>query len=135
MRGFFPSSMNFDSPWKIAALILTVATARALWGVWKRAPARNFMLELLDSGLIAFALVFLIIRPAVVQAFYIPSESMLPTLRENDRILVNKFLYRLNPPQRGDVIVFNAPPWALGSNNGEHKDYIKRLIGLAGDRI
>jgi signal peptidase I len=91
------------------------------------------MLELLDSGLIAFVLVFMLIRPFVVQAFYIPSESMEPTLLKHDRSRVNKFIYRLNDPQRGDIIVFEAPPQALFGS--DRKDFVKRLIGLPGDNI
>jgi signal peptidase I len=126
--------MTLDQPWKIAALIGLLAFLRIIWGLWKEAPSRKFMVELLDSGLIAFILVFLIIRPFVVQAFYIPSESMVPTLLPGDRILVNKFIYRLNPPQRGDVIVFDAPEYALQNGEGR-KDYVKRLVGLPGDQI
>jgi len=126
--------MTLDQPWKIAALIGLLAFLRIIWGLWREAPSRKFMVELLDSGLIAFILVFIIIRPFVVQAFFIPSESMVPTLRPGDRILVNKFLYRLNSPQRGDVIVFDAPPQALQDGDGR-KDYVKRLVGLPGDRI
>jgi signal peptidase I len=146
--------MNLDQPWKIAALIGLLAFLRIVWGLWRQAPARSFMVELLDSGLIAFVLVFLLIRPFVVQAFYIPSGSMKPTLmgpftsahdpddgltrtgifsRQGDRILVNKFIYRLNPPQRGDIIVFRAPPQAVLT--GEKKDFVKRLIGLPGDTV
>jgi signal peptidase I len=126
--------MNLDQPWKIAVLIGLLAFLRVCWGLWRSAPARKFMVELLDSGLIAFILVFVLIRPFVVQAFYIPSESMEPTLRPGDRILVNKFVYRLNPPERGDVIVFDAPPQALEVGEPQ-KDFVKRLIGLPGDRI
>src|SRR5947209_704442 len=75
--------------------------------------------EFVESALIAIVLVFLVIRPFVVQAFYIPSGSMRPTLLEQDRILVNKFLYgpglfrfRLRTPHRGEVVVFKAPPVA-----------------------
>ncbi len=125
--------MTLDQPWKIAFLIALLAVLRLLWAVWREAPARRFMVELLDSGLIAFVLIFAIIRPFVVQAFYIPSGSMEPTLRQGDRLLVNKFIYYLNPPKRGDVIVFDAPPQAL--QGGEGKDFIKRLIGLPGDEI
>ncbi len=125
--------MNLDQPWKIATLIGLLAFLRIVWGLWRSAPSRRFMLELLDSGLIAFILVFLLIRPFVVQAFYIPSESMVPTLMPGDRILVNKFVYRLNEPNRGDIIVFEAPPQAL--KVGERKDFVKRLIGLPGDTI
>jgi signal peptidase I len=126
-------NLNLDSPWKIAAVIALLISLRILWALWRTAPARSFMVELLDSGLIAFILVFLLIRPFVVQAFFIPSGSMIPTLLPGDRILVNKFLYRLNDPKRGDIIVFNAPDWALQEEG--HKDYVKRLIGLPGDQI
>lgn len=123
--------MNLDQPWKIVAVIGLLAFLRIAWGLWRTAPGRAFMVELLDSGLIAFVLVFVLIRPFVVQAFYIPSESMMPTLLPRDRILVNKFVYRLNEPQRGDIIVFDAPPQA----SNDRKDFVKRLIGLAGDNI
>ncbi len=126
-------NFNLDQPWKIATVIGLLAFLRIVWGLWRQAPGRAFMTELLDSGLIAFVLVFLLIRPFVVQAFYIPSRSMAPTLVEHDRILVNKFVYRLNPPQRGDIIVFDAPPQALYGNG--RKDFVKRLIGLPGDTI
>ncbi|HIE51392.1 MAG TPA: signal peptidase I [Armatimonadetes bacterium] len=98
------------------------------------------LVEFVDAGLQALALVFLIIRPFIVQAFYIPSGSMEPTLHgshstwrngPNDRILVNKFIYHFRPPQRQDIIVFKAPP----SVSSERKDFIKRLIGLPGDKI
>ncbi len=125
--------MNLDQPWKIAAVIGLLAFLRIAWGLWHTAPGRTFMVELLDSGLIAFVLVFMLIRPFVVQAFYIPSESMVPTLVPHDRILVNKFVYRLNKPHRGDVIVFDAPRQALYGD--DHKDFVKRLIGLPGDKI
>jgi len=148
--------MDLDQPWKIAALVGLLLVLRILWGVWRQAPMRPFMVELLDSGLIAFALVFLLIRPFVVQSFYIPSGSMEPTLMGppkaeysaslmgqhpmisyqatgGDHILVNKFIYRINPPERGDIIVFDAPPQAL---QGRAKsDFVKRLIGLPGDLI
>jgi signal peptidase I len=125
--------MGFDSPWKVAALIGGVAALRLAWGLWKQAPGRASFLELCDQVLIALVLVFFLIRPFVVQAFYIPSPSMEPTLRRNDRILVNKFIYRLSSPRRGDVIVFRAPPEAAHSL--QEVDFIKRLIGLPGDRI
>ncbi|MDH7570617.1 MAG: signal peptidase I [Armatimonadota bacterium] len=89
------------------------------------------MLEFVDSGLIALVLVFLVLRPFVVQAFYIPSGSMRPTLLENDKILVSKFTYRFRRPSRGDVIVFKAPPQA----DPTEKDFIKRVVGLPGDVI
>jgi signal peptidase I len=125
--------MNLDQPWKIAIIVGALLCLRVVWSVWRSAPQRAAMLELLDSGLIAFVLVFVLIRPFVVQAFYIPTGSMVPTLREHDRILVNKFVYRLNEPRRGDIVVFEAPPQAHPTEDGQ--DFVKRLIGLPGDAI
>jgi len=144
---------NLDQPWKIVVLVATIALLRVVYSVWKSAPYRPGMLELLDSGLIAFALVFFIIRPFAVQAFYIPSASMEPTLlghdkgkfvaiapgevytnTVHDRILVNKFIYRLRVPGRGDIVVFRAPPDALTIPN-DHTDYIKRVVGLPGVEV
>ena len=127
--------MNLDNPWKITSLVAALVFLRIVWGLWHQAPARKFMVELLDSGLIAFLLVFLIIRPLVVQAFYIPSGSMEPTFLEGDRILVNRFIYRLNSPQRGDILVFEAPPQAKDPTDNHKKDFVKRLLGRPGDRV
>ena len=94
--------------------------------------------EILESGMIAVALVFLIIRPFILQAFFIPSPSMEPTLLgkngSGDRILVNKFAYRLGKPHRDDVVVFLAPPAATVGIPPD-SEFIKRLIGLPGDRL
>ena len=78
------------------------------------------------------ALAFLLIRPFVAQAFYIPSESMENTLRKHDRLVVNKFQYRFQEPQRRQVMVFNAP---YEATHGQDHDYIKRLIGLPNETI
>jgi signal peptidase I len=98
-------------------------------------PAARGWCEILESGLIAIVLVFLIIRPFIVQAYFIPSPSMEPTLigdnGTGDRILVNKFAYRIHNPRYNDVVVFLAPAAAMAGN----PDFIKRLIGLPGDRI
>lgn len=85
-------------------------------------------------------LLALFIRTFVVQAFKIPSGSMIPTLLIGDHILVNKFIYGIrNPfngkvfipiekPTRNDVVVFKYP-------RNPKQDYIKRVIGVEGDRI
>lgn len=93
---------------------------------------RTWFLELFESGLVALLLVFLVIRPFVVQAFYIPSPSMVETLEVNDRILVNKFIYHVHTPHRGDIVVFEPPPRAT---DRVEDDWIKRVIGEPGDRI
>ncbi len=70
----------------------------------------------------------LIIRTFVVQAFKIPSGSMLETLQIGDHILVNKFKYRFTRVKRGDIIVFEYPV-------NPKIDFIKRVIGLPGDVV
>jgi signal peptidase I len=84
--------------------------------------------ELLIVLVVACALVFGLVRPFVVQSFWIPSESMVPTLEVGDRVFVNKFVYRFSEPERGDIVVFKSP------EDGE-EDLIKRVIGLPGDHV
>jgi signal peptidase I len=90
------------------------------------------LVEFLVILLIAFALVFGFVRPFVVEAFWIPSKSMIPTLEVGDRVLVNKFIYRFHPPERHDIIVFKS---FEGSTEGGQEDLIKRVVGLPGDEI
>jgi signal peptidase I len=83
-------------------------------------------------GLVVLALVIaLLIKTFLFQAFYIPSESMVPTLKVHDRVLVNKLSYKLHPVHRGDIIVFKAPPHADPGID----DLVKRVIGLPGDSV
>lgn len=85
-------------------------------------------------------LIALFIRAYIVQAFKIPSGSMIPTLLIGDHLLVNKFIYGVNPPlsdkkilvfetpERGDIIVFKYP-------EDPNRDFIKRVIGVEGDIV
>jgi signal peptidase I len=105
------------------------------------APAGfSWVNELLDSAIIAVALVFFLIRPFVLQAFYIPSESMVPSLLMGDKLLATKYTYHLRDPKPGDVVVFHPPAVALRMQNQpvdpEHRiDYVKRIIAVPGDRV
>jgi signal peptidase I len=83
--------------------------------------------EYIEAIIIAIILAF-IIRKFVIQAYKIPSGSMLETLQIGDHILVNKFIYYLKEPERGDIIVFKYP-------KDKKRDFIKRLIGLPGETI
>ena len=89
---------------------------------------RGGIRELVITILVAFVVVFGFIRPFVVEAYRIPSESMVPTLEVGDRILANKFIYRFTEPKRGDIVVFD-------SVEGEDETLIKRVVGVAGDRV
>ena len=100
---------------------------------------QKLLLEYLEALAVALVLAF-VIRTFVVQAFKIPSGSMLDTLLIGDHLLVNKFLYGthipftdkavlpLEDPKRGDVIVFEFP-------EDTTKDFIKRIIGVPGDVV
>jgi signal peptidase I len=94
---------------------------------------RNRRLAIEWTVLIVAALVIaFLIKTFLFQAFYIPSESMVPTLKVGDRVLVNKLSYDLHDVHRGDIIVFTAPPKAEA---GDIKDLVKRVVGLPGDVV
>ena len=112
-------------------------------GAWAEVPA-----------LVLVALVLaLLLKTFVVQAFYIPSSSMEPTLEVGDRVLVSKLTHLLRDPVRGEVVVFSqdvddpAPDGSafaqglravasgLGLAQGDERDFIKRIIGLPGDVV
>jgi len=90
---------------------------------------------LVVAGAVAVAL---LVKTFALQAFFIPSASMEPTLRggvgglPGDRVLVDKLSYRLREPSRGDVVVFHAPSDFPDPNVD---DLIKRVVGVPGDRI
>jgi signal peptidase I len=81
---------------------------------------------------IALILAFLL-RTFIIEPRYIPSGSMEPTLLVNDRIIVEKVSYWFREPQRGEILVFYPPKSPAIEDSS--KAYIKRLIGLPGDRI
>lgn len=101
----------------------------------KKSVVREYIEALLVAGLIA-----LFIRAFIIEAFKIPSGSMIPTLSVGDHIFVNKFVYGLRfpftrnyfvkfgTPEKGDVIVFICP-------TDDGKDFIKRVIGKPGDKV
>jgi signal peptidase I len=124
---------------------------RAQRAVRRKDDSRKFKREL--PFLVVLALVVaILIKTFLVQAFYIPSTSMVPTLLKGDRILVCRICYRVGDIQRGDVIVFADPTpepsepgplralahWlaeGVGVARPAHDDFIKRVIGLPGDVV
>lgn len=92
----------------------------------------NFWLESLKTLGTAAILAFGI-RSFVAEARYIPSASMQPTLQINDRLIIEKISYHFQKPERGDVVVFEPTDVLIQQN---FKDaFIKRIIGLPGDRV
>ncbi|MFO1462543.1 MAG: signal peptidase I [bacterium] len=114
---------------------LAAASAKLQAGKQEKSKFREYVEALFTAVLIA-----LFLRSFVVEAFKIPSGSMIPTLMVGDHIFVNKFIYGLRvpftrkwlwkfkEPQRGEPIVFIYP-------KDPSLDYIKRVVGLPGDRI
>ena len=125
----------------------------------KKKKHGSFLRELPFLILIALVLA-LLIKTFLVQAFYIPSGSMENTLHIGDRVLVNKLIYRIRDVHRGEIVVFRGPTsWqdnpefttsepgnpiskffhdigsALGVAAPSSKDFIKRVIGVAGDHV
>jgi len=82
--------------------------------------------------LVGALLVALVVKTFLLQAFYIPSASMEPTLNIKDRVLVNKLSYDFHDVRRGDIVVFRSPP---GEGDPEIKDLIKRVIGLPDETV
>jgi signal peptidase I len=92
----------------------------------------NIVKEYLPTLLAAGAIV-VVVRSFIAEPRYIPSSSMEPTLQINDRLLIEKITYRFRKPERGEVVVFNPP--AVAAVPDSSLVYIKRVIGLPGDRI
>jgi signal peptidase I len=119
----------------IEALVRADGEVDVRLGPWRKSEAREYLESILVAIAVAMAL-----RAFVVEAFKIPSGSMIPTLQIGDHIFVNKFIYgpaipwtdkrvwTSMPPHRGDVMVFAYP---------EHpeQDFIKRVIAVPGDTL
>jgi signal peptidase I len=125
-------------------------------GAAPKRQSKSFFREL--PFLIIVALVVaLLVKTFLVQAFFIPSESMEPTLHgcagcRGDRVLVNRLVYRFRDPRRGEIIVFAERPRGpdrrglfrklsdfmtegLGVSRPSSIDYVKRIIGLPGETV
>lgn len=112
----------------------------------KQAQQKKSQIRDWSEALIVAAVLALIIRTFVVQAFKIPSGSMEDTLLIGDHLLVSKFIYGLQvpfsdepvlsmrDPERGDIIVFEFPE-DKDKSYFQRRDFIKRVVGLPGDKI
>jgi signal peptidase I len=122
-------------------------------GVPARRRSRWSWLGSLPALIVIALLIAIVVKTFLIQAFYIPSESMEPTLMVGDRVFVNKVVYDIGDIHRGDVIVFENPNataapergvvggflhWlgeGIGFAQPEGEDYIKRVVGLPGETI
>src|SRR3990172_10258353 len=84
---------------------------------------RYWLRDLILSVLLAFIVIFFLYQPVQVEG-----TSMSPRLANHERIFINKFVYRFEPPERGDIVVFQYPRDAS-------KSYIKRVVGLPGEWV
>jgi signal peptidase I len=109
MRGSVSASSTGSGPQP------TRGRVKSSFAVW----IRDLIISLAIS---AFIIVFL------YQPVKVEGTSMMPSLEDQERIFVNKFVYRLEPIERGDIVVFRYP-------RDPSKSYIKRVIGVAGDHI
>jgi len=98
---------------------------RSMEPTWRKAAGGAW--EFAKTLIIAFLLAQLIMV-SVAQAFQVEQYSMEPTLLPHDRVLVDKFLYRLRQPHRGDVVVLKYPL-------NPQRNYIKRIVALPGDKL
>ncbi len=117
----------------------------------RRNPILSFLTEV--PGMILSALVLaLLIKTFLIQAFFIPSGSMEQTLKIGDRVIVSRVPYYFRDPHRGDIVVFEDPHaraanrgvvggfshWlfqGLGVQHPDQEDFIKRVIGVPGDKV
>lgn len=121
----------------------------------KKVKSRSITRQVAELPLLVMVafVIAIVIKTFLVQAFFIPSGSMIPTLRIGDRVLVEKVSYRLHDPRRGDIIVFAREilgpqpdvPWYQDARNflrelvglpvGDEEDFIKRVVAISGDTI
>jgi signal peptidase I len=118
-----------------------------------RRARRRFFGEL-PFLLVAALVLTVLVKGFLIQAFFIPSRSMEPTLQVGDRVVVNRLAYRIGEPAHGDVVVFLRPTgsgvgeqggplsWVrravaqgLGGTPPGSEDLIKRVVGLPGDKL
>jgi len=92
----------------------------------QRQRGKSTLREIVETVLLTL-LVFLAIR-ALIQNFRIEGTSMEPNLHDGQYLIINKLVYYLHPPERGDVVVFHYP-------RNPRRDFIKRIVGLPGEKV
>ena len=121
-------------------IVSTLVLAAIAYFTYISAPARR------ENSKTTIAIVCLLIvlfglatpdfvRAGILETRYIPSESMSPTLKPNDRFIVEKLSYRFGDPQRGDVIVFTLPEEIAAPISRSDTAFVFRIVGLPGEQV
>lgn len=95
-----------------------------------KSTTKVMLLDWVKTIILAIVLSF-VFRTYVAEARWIPSESMMPTLKVGDHLIVDKIAYKIEGIKRGDIVIFNPPPTA----QLDEKVLIKRVVGLPGETI
>lgn len=92
-----------------------------------------FFTDLMETLVISLS-IFLVVYLFFMQPHQVNGQSMVPNFQSGDYLLTDKISYRMGEPQRGDVVVFHAPP-AANCAKGTGCDFIKRVLGLPGETV
>jgi signal peptidase I len=132
------SARDPADPQSLGAIAQPAETAAQPAAEPVKRPRIHPLVELVLVLALAFGLAYLV-QGWVVKPYRIPSASMEPTLEIGDMVLVNRFIYHLHPPRRGDIIVFHPPGHGdtpvRGATTEASVNYIKRIIGLPGETV
>lgn len=113
-------------------MISYIRNKKSQWEAYKNTLKQTnrlvyHIVDLVEVVTVALSMA-LLVRHFIIQVSLVPTGSMIPTMQIKDRLFVNKLIYRVSDPHRGDIIVFDSP-----FNDG--KDYVKRCIGLPGEKL
>jgi len=125
-------SEAFSNP-SLLHIVVAISALTAVRILLRRTDAAVFRFfgMMVESLTLALGLVFLLLRPFVVQSYFITDLSMRPTLERGDFILVNKIQYRFITPRRGETVVFRSSD----SGDAGPSEIVKRLVALPGDTV
>jgi len=93
----------------------------------------GFFLDIIETAVIALS-IFLVVYLFIMQPHQVNGNSMYPSFEDGEYVMTDKLSYRLGTPERGDIVVFHAPP-ASNCPTGTGCDFIKRIIAIPGDTV
>ncbi|MCL1471577.1 signal peptidase I [Argonema antarcticum A004/B2] len=125
----------------LVSILILIILPFVAYNAYISAPVRRETSKKLIKTICVFLIVVplfsvvlaILLRAFVLEVRYIPSGTMLPTLQINDRLLIDKLIYRFQKPQRGDIVVFSPTDTLIQQNLKDA--FIKRIIGLPGEKV